>query len=142
MVIMIRNQIFAAALIAAVSAPAFAQDLESILDEADKSNQATSAKASAPKAYSALYYVLQSKIPNPHPDQSHFIQLVEAAEWDKALLQYPVAFEGMPVTGLELLFRVEEPGQIHSEIRRLWKDAASNNHPAWGLANITWKPGF
>ena len=76
---MIRNQIFAAALIAAVSAPAFAQDLESILDEADKSNQATSAKASAPKAYSALYYVLQSKIPNPHPDQSHFIQLVEAA---------------------------------------------------------------
>lgn len=155
-----------AGMLASIGAPLMAQDLESILDEADKSNEAASAKnpaPKAPKAYSALYYVLQSKVPKPHPDQSHFIQLVEAGEWDKALLQYPIAFEGtpfqktadgralfalahfnagMPITGLELLFRVEEPGKIHSEIRRLWKEAAVPSHPAWDLAQITWKPGF
>lgn len=157
-----KRVVLAAALIAVQGARA--QDLESILDEADKATQAGSAKpASAPKAYSALYHVLQSKIKNPHPDQSHFIQLVEAGEWDKALLQYPVAFEGktfqktadgkalfalahfnagMPVTGLELLFRVEDPGHIHPEIRRLWKEAATPTHPAWELANITWKSAF
>jgi tetratricopeptide (TPR) repeat protein len=154
----------AAGLLASLSAPLMAQDLESILDEGDKANQAGPAKpAAASKAYSALYYVLKSKIPNPHPDQSLFIQLIEAGEWDKALLQYPIAFEGkafqktadgralfalthfnagMPITGLELLFRVEDPGKIHPEIRRMWKEAAAPSHPAWELAQITWKPGF
>lgn len=155
-----KQNITAALLILGVATPAFAQDLESILGEGDKKSAASK---SAPKNYSALYYALQSKIPNPHPDQSLFMQLAEAGEWDKALLQFPVAFEGksfqktpdgraifalshfnagMPVTGLELLFRIEEPGKINPEIRRLWQNAAGKEHPAWGLAQITWKSAF
>ncbi len=150
--------IFAAGLLVAVGA--HAQDLESILNDATPDKSAAVAK---PKAYSALYHVLQSKVPNPHPDQSHFIQLAEAGEWDKALLQFPVAFEGkpfqksadgralfalahfnagMPVTGLELLFRLDEPNKIHSEIKRMWKEAASPQHPAWDIASIKWKSAF
>jgi len=161
MVIMMRWKTLTAATLVALAGPALAQDLESILDAADAKQ---SEKASTPaKAYSALFYILQSQMPNPHPDQSHFIRLVESAEWDKALLQYPVAFEGssfqksadgralfalahfnsgMPVTGLELLFRIEEPGKIHPEIRRLWKEAANEKQAAWDLAQITWKPAF
>lgn len=152
------------ALIASSGSSVLAQDLESILDEAaGKPAQGTSAQPAAAKTYSAIYYAIQAQIKNPHPEQSHFIQLLEAAEWDKALLQYSVAFEGsdfqksqdgralfalahfksgMPVTGLELLFQLEEPGKIHSEIRRLWKEAATPAHHAWELAQITWKPAF
>ncbi len=154
-----------AALLVSSGAAVQAQDLESILDEAagKPAQGATNQAASAAKTYSAIYYAIQAQIKNPNPEQSHFIQMLEAAEWDKALLQYSVAFEGsdfqksqdgralfalahfksgMPVTGLELLFQLEEPGKIHSEIRRLWKEAAAPAHHAWELAQITWKPAF
>ena len=138
-----------------------AQDLESILDAAEKD---TPPAAGLPaKSYSALYYALTAKVPHPKPDQSQFINLVEEGAWDKALLTYPVAFEGsdfqksadgravfalahfkagMPVTGLELLFALGEPNQIHPEVRRLWKEAADEKNPAWDLAQVTWKPAF
>lgn len=153
----------AAAVLATTGSWVAAQDLESILEEADRSANGTTNPSAPTKALSALFYVLQSQLPNPHPDQSHFIRLVESGEWDKALLQYPVAFEGsafqksadgralfalshfnagMPVTGLELLFRIEEPGKIHPEIRRLWKEAANGKQAAWDLAQISWKPAW
>lgn len=138
------------------AAMAHAQDLESILNATGPTDPAT-------KTYSTLQHVLLSKIPHPSLEQSQVIQSVETGDWQKALLQYSQAFDGtafqnsedgralfalihfkagMPVTGLEMLFKVEQPGKIHSEVRRLWKEAAPEKAMAWDLAKVVWKPEF
>ncbi len=156
-----------AALLGSLSLPvfAFAEDLESILDQGSVARD-TKGKPKAVNekpAESPLMRVLKAQFKKPHPDQSHFIELVEAGEWDKALLQYRAAFEGtpfqrsangralfayshfkagMPVNGLELLFQIEDPAKIDPEIRRLWVEAAPENHYAWSQARIKWNPKF
>ncbi|MBX3022901.1 MAG: hypothetical protein KF799_14600 [Bdellovibrionales bacterium] len=135
------------------------ESLESLLDDAKPGDGAT--KAQSPN--SALFYILQTLLTDPTPDQSLFIRHMEAGDWGKALIQYPVAFDkstfektpngkalfalahfknGMPVTGLELLFNIDQPNKIHPEIRRLWREAAPENHFAWTLAQINWSPTF
>jgi hypothetical protein len=147
----------------ALSQIAMADDMESMFDDANggKKPKSSSEKTST---VSPLFYILQTQIKNPTPDQSVFVRYIEADEWDKALLQFPVAFEGtpfqkspngralwalahfkagLPVTGLELLFKnVEKPGDVHAEIRTMWKNAAPAGHPAWDLAAIKWRPAF
>lgn len=158
--------ILSAALLSSLSAPVFADDLESILDEGAaaievKKNPALK-KAVAP-GESPLMLMMKAEFKKPTPDQSHYIQLVEAGEWDKALLQYSVAFEGtpfqrsatgramfglthfkagLPIVGLELLFQVENADKIHSEVARLWAEAAPISHYAWNQARIKWSPKF
>jgi tetratricopeptide (TPR) repeat protein len=141
---------------------AHAEDLEKLLDSGSRPEAEASVKKEA-GANSALFYILETLLPNPTPDQSMFIRDIEASDWNKALIHYPVAFDGtpfqktpngralfalahfksgMPVTGLELLFNIDQPRQIHPEIRKMWREAAPVNHYAWGLAQIKWNPAF
>lgn len=147
----------------ALSQVALADDMESMFDDAAEGKK-TKSSAEKSATVSPLFYILQTQIKNPTPDQSVFVRYIEADEWDKALLQYPVAFEGtafqksangralfalchfkagLPVAGLELLFKnVDKPGEVHAEIRTMWKNAAPAGHPAWDLAQIKWRPVF
>ncbi|HMN69318.1 MAG TPA: hypothetical protein PKC28_12315 [Bdellovibrionales bacterium] len=143
----------------------FADDMESLFDEATVKGKPVKKAEKPARTASALYYVVQAQLPkNPHPDQSLFLNHIENGDWEKALLQFPVAFEGtafqrsengralfalahfhsgMPMVGLETLFKtVDNPRQIHPEIRRLWQEAAPAEHFAWDLAEIRWAPGF
>lgn len=152
-----RGALLAALLILAPAAQA--QELENLFDSAAQ----TGGDSKKAAANSALFYVLQTLLPDPTPDQSLFVRHIESGDWNKVLLQYPVAFgnsdfqktangralfalahfkAGMPVSALELLFAIEQPRQIHPEIRRLWKEAAPEHHYAWQLAQIAWNPGF
>lgn len=147
----------------AVSQISLADDMESLFDDANDGKKTTTTAQKA-ATVTPLFYILQTQVPNPTSDQSVFVRYIESQEWDKALLQFPVAFEGtpfqkspngralfalthfkagLPVTGLEYLFKnVDNPGQVHAEIRTMWKNAAPSDHPVWDLAQIKWKPAF
>ncbi len=162
---MIRRSLMATGLsLLAAGQMALADDMESMFDEANEGKKTTTSATKKTAPVSPLFYILQTQIQNPTPDQSVFVRYIESDEWDKALLQFPVAFEGtafqkspngralwalahfkagLPVTGLELLFKnVENPGQVHAEIRTMWKNAAPAGHFAWDLAAIKWRPAF
>lgn len=160
-----KNLFVTAVLLGTLSAPAFADDLESILDEGAAAREVKQRVAKGEQTPEdnpfALYMKKQFK--KPTPDQSHFTQLFINGEWDKALLQFKPAFEstsfgrtpngraifalthfkaGMPVIGLEMLFQANDADKIDPVIRTLWSEAAPASNPAWDQARIKWAPSF
>jgi tetratricopeptide (TPR) repeat protein len=97
-------------------------------------------------------------------EQNIFLQFVDSGDFEKALFQWPMAFEdttfgkeptgralyawllfknGIQVLALERLLGIEQPAQIASELKNLWKEAAPDTHPVWdniGIAVATWNP--
>lgn len=151
-------------LVLALSFKAQAQDLESILDEGSQKPAAKVVKKE--KAVSQGHPVtvaVKKQVQTLNSEQQIFLRFVEAAEWDKATLQFLQAFEGtafqksssgralfgyvqfqagLPITGTETLFLAENPNQIAFEIAELWKKALPVNHFAWDMARVGWSPAW
>ncbi len=161
---MIKTHLCLTTALICLSLHAKGEDLEGLFDSAiDPSLPKKEHSASQSSPLGILAYLLQDELPKPHPDQSLFIRHIENGDWNKALLQFKVAFEGhsfqqsangkalfalahirsgLPVTGLERLFTLENPRKVHPEIRRMLKEALPESHPAWGLADIQWRAEF
>jgi hypothetical protein len=93
-------------------------------------------------------------------EQNIFLQFFEAGEFEKALYQWPAAFDGtafgktpsgqalnalmlfkngIQVTSLEMLLSISQPKQIDQFIIQKWREAAPDNAPVWGSINTaTW----
>jgi tetratricopeptide (TPR) repeat protein len=137
-----------------------AQDLESLLSEAAKEPAKKNAEAMAD---SRLARSLKTLLLKTNSEQNVFLRHVEAQAWNKALLQFPSAFEGtqfqkssngrallalmqlkagLTLTGVETLFQMADPKEMDSELKREWKEALPPGHFAWNLAQIQWAPGW
>jgi hypothetical protein len=157
-----RGKAAGCALVLGLSPLLWADELESLFDSA---NTAKTENVGATKADESMWIrFIRTQLANPLPDQSLFIQSVEQGEWNKAVLQYSAAFEGtalqkspngralyalvhfkagLPVTGLELLFKtVENISEVHPELRTMWSAAAPGDHPAWKTAQLRWSPSY
>jgi len=135
-----------------------ASDLESILDEGSQSKATKAAPASGKTT--PLAQSVKKALGNVNSEQNIFLRYVENAEWEKAVLQFPGAFEGtafqksangrallgymqfqagLPVTGVQTLFMAANPKEINSTLREEWKKIAPVDHFSWDLAQVEWQ---
>jgi predicted negative regulator of RcsB-dependent stress response len=106
--------------------------------------------------------VLSKVITSPTAEQNIFTQFFDKGEMEKALYQWPVAFDetefgksvtgralynyllvrnGIRVTGLEGLLALEKPEAIAPEVLKLWKDSVSETDDAWRFVTVNnWQP--
>lgn len=97
-------------------------------------------------------------------EQNIFLQFFDKGEYEKALYQWPAAFDGtafakapsgralnalvlfrngIQVTSLEMLLAIENPKQIDGYILQKWREIAPDNAPVWGVINTaTWNQGW
>ncbi len=97
-------------------------------------------------------------------EQNIFLQFFDKGEFEKALYQWPTAFDqmafaktpsgralnalllyknGIQVTSLEMLLAIETPKKIDEFILQKWREAAPDNAPVWGVINTaTWSPAW
>lgn len=138
-----------------LSAAVYAQDMEALLDG--------KAETQTRRNQSFLADTVRSLLGNPTPEQNFFLRQIEDGHWTEALIQYGPAFNntsfeatengialkglmffkaGMPVTGLEELFIVQDPKKIHFQLINEWREAAKEDHKAWFVARIKWAQGW
>jgi len=138
-----------------------ASDLESILDEGSQSKAAKASQASGKTT--PLAQSVKKALGNVNSEQNIFLRYVENAEWEKAVLQFPGAFEGtafqksangrallgyvqfqagLPVTGVQTLFMAANPKEINSTLREEWKKIAPVDHFSWDLAQVEWQDSW
>lgn len=135
-----------------------ADDLESLLDGESQAEPAVA------RQQSFLVDTIRSlQDGKSTSEQNIFFRQLEAAQWDKALLQYQAAFggtvfektangkalsallkfkAGLTATGLEEFFAVEEPKKVHFHLLNLWKEAAHEKHPSWSVAQVRWNEAW
>ena len=58
----------------------------------------------------------------------------------QALYAFLIFQSGLPITGLNELFRTLEPKKIHLSIQKLWKMHIDHNHFVWNYAILKWSP--
>jgi hypothetical protein len=97
-------------------------------------------------------------------EQNIFLQFFDKGEFEKALYQWPAAFDesafaktpsgkalnalvlfknGIQVTSLEMLLAIEEPKKIDEYILQKWREVAPDNAPVWASINTaTWNNGW
>ena len=141
---------------------AAAQDLESILDEGSKVNKVVKTPVGAVQT-TPLAQAMKKTIGRPNSEQNIFLRYLEGGEWEKATLQFPMAFEGtsfqkssngralfgfvqfqagLPVTGVQTLFMASNPKEINPTLREEWRKVAPADHFAWTLAKIEWESAW
>ncbi|MDX9730365.1 MAG: hypothetical protein RBT63_01215, partial [Bdellovibrionales bacterium] len=98
------------------------------------------------------------------PEQNIFLQFFDKGDFEKALYQWPAAFDGtafsktssgralnalvlfkngIEVTSLEMLLGIEKPKEIDGFILQRWREAAPDNAPVWASINTaTWNQGW
>ena len=139
-----------------------AEELEQILENPGEPKSARPV-AMPPKAREPVAEWLNKQLRKPKAEQNLFIRHLEVGAWDKALLQFGPAFEGtafqktangralfallhvkagLPVTGLELLFRLDKPGQVDEAIRKSQRESLPESHWSWSLAQVQWRRDF
>ncbi len=135
-------------------------------------SQAASAKDSPKEALKApaqeLARLARVLAPRPSAEQTIFIEILNSEQLEKALFQWPSAFEesavgatpsgealgallnyhnGLRVYALESLLTIEQPEKIHAELRSVWKRTVPENAYEWSLINAKlwrsqWKTVF
>ncbi len=97
-------------------------------------------------------------------EQNIFLQFFDKGEFEKALYQWPAAFDnsgfaktpsgralnalvlfknGIQVTSLEMLLSIEEPKKIDPYILQKWREVAPDNSAVWASINTaTWNQGW
>lgn len=139
-----------------------AEDLEGLL-EGKSSAQNQNGEAQLIRGQSLLADAIRSMAQVSTPEQNFFMRNIEKQEWSEALINWDSAFggkpfetsesgkalraylqfkAGLPVTGLENLFAIDEAKKIHFLLLNMWREAAPETHPAWLVSRITWKPDF
>jgi hypothetical protein len=96
----------------------------------------------------------------PTPEQKIFVDFLGNGEFEKALFQWPFAFDrtefaktpsgqalkavvmfknGIRITALENLLSVDEPKKIDPVVLKLWKEAAPDTSDVWALVPVAQK---
>ncbi|CAN5563351.1 hypothetical protein BH10BDE1_BH10BDE1_29220 [soil metagenome] len=97
-------------------------------------------------------------------EQNIFLQFFDKGEFDKALYQWPAAFDesafaktpsgkalnalvlfknGIQVSSLEMLLSIEDPKKIDEYILQKWREVAPDNAPVWASINTaTWNKAW
>ncbi len=140
-----------------ISTQSFAAGDDELLDLLGNGASAPTAK---PK--SAQPSEIRKVLKNPTAEQNIFIQFFDKGEIDKALFQWPTAFDGtafaktasgkalndlllfrngIKVTALESLLTIEKPDSMAPSLAKMWQEAAPVADPAWGLVQVAkWNP--
>ncbi|MFN7730036.1 MAG: hypothetical protein ACK5P7_12830 [Bdellovibrio sp.] len=165
MAAMIRKYVCLASFMALSGTVAFAaEDLESLLDGDSKAQSGQAPAVKTAREQSFLVDTVRSlQDSRPTSEQNIFFRHLEAAHWEKALIQSQAAFggtgfersangqalqallkfkSGLTTTGLEEMFAIREPKKIHFHLLSLFKEAATENHPAWKIALLTWNEAW
>lgn len=140
-----------------------ADDLESILDQGSQATKAAKTAPAVAAKTTPLAQSMKKAIGTTNSEQSIFLRYLENGEWDKAVLQFPNAFEGtafqkssngralmgyvqfqagLPVTGIQTLFMASNPKEINTTLREEWQKIAPVDHFAWDLAQVQWQPAW
>ena len=144
----------------ALSSTAFAAEGDDELMDILGNGAAPSSHKTKSKEVSELRKVL----PKATAEQNIFIQFFDKGDVEKALYQWPSAFDGsafaktangkalnallfyrngMKVTGLESLLMIEKPDQIAEPLRKMWVEAAPVSDQVWSLIQVAkWNPKF
>ncbi len=133
--------------------PAFADDLFNILDSRTSPNDLDiGKKVQTLKNFRKL-------IKHPTAEQNIFFRFLSEGKVEKALYQWPLAFgntssfaagdtggalygyllfkNGLPLTGLEVLF-TKNPRQIHPLLVQLWQALMQFNVRLWAITSVQW----
>ncbi|MBK7891370.1 MAG: hypothetical protein IPJ84_11130 [Bdellovibrionales bacterium] len=148
-------------------AGAWAADGDELLDllgggapagQAVKGEKGAAAGAKAKEGEGLLARSIKTAQGRLTAEQNIFVQFFDNGEMDKALYQWPAAFEGtayaksasgralnalllfkngIQVTALEMLLSIEKPKEIEGYITQKWREAAPDNAPVWAAINPT-----
>ncbi len=152
---MLVKSITMVALLSGVHSVAFAEDdLMSILE--GKTSQ------SATQFVESEEVAKLKKAVNPSsPEQNIFFQFLVEKNYEKALFQWNMAFNGssfqqtetgkaleallnfkngLQLTGVENLMAIQEPQKIDATVISLWKESLNDKDTVWSMAQITWNP--
>lgn len=113
---------------------------------------------------SAVRKTLEKAIGKLSAEQTIFVQFIEKNDFERALYQWPSAFDGSefsksengvalnaflllkngtPIYALEQLLAIENPEKVAETLRGWWKDAAPVTHSAWSHVNPrVWKAAW
>lgn len=152
---------FAIVALGLLSQPAWSQEAPAAGGE-DELLSILDGTGGAGPAASAAKSPLRKLAPSATAEQNIFFQFIEKNDFERALFQWAPAFEKttfirsadgqalkayllfqnqMTVSGLENLLMVNEPKKINSDLIQLWRQAATEAHPAWGQVWIEkWNP--
>ncbi len=140
---------------AEAQAVAPASDMEALLEG--------KAESQVKRNQSFLADSVRSLLGTVSPEQNLFLRHLEDGQWMAALIQFAPAFNntkfetgenglalraflffksGMPVTGLEELFAVQDPKKIHFQLINEWREAAKEDNKAWFVARLKWSQGW
>jgi hypothetical protein len=97
-------------------------------------------------------------------EQNIFVSFIDQNQFDKALYQWPSAFEGttfsksptgralnafvlfkngIQVTALEQLLMIDRPKEVDSHLLQTWREMAPDNAPVWAAINPSvWHQGW
>ncbi|HRK08695.1 MAG TPA: hypothetical protein PLZ57_13065 [Pseudobdellovibrionaceae bacterium] len=97
-------------------------------------------------------------------EQNIFVSFIDQNQFDKALYQWPSAFEGtsfaksptgralnafvlfkngIQVTALEQLLMIDRPKEVDSYLQQAWREMAPDNAPVWAAINPSvWHQGW
>lgn len=139
-------------------------DLLSILSE----GEGAAASATGPNGTTAKTEkkpsLLKGVLEKPTAEQNIFMEFFDRGEMEKALYQWPVAFEGsefaksasgkalhayllhrngIRVAGLESLLAIEKPEEIRPQVTQAWKDSVSETDDVWRFIVVpSWKAAW
>jgi hypothetical protein len=102
------------------------------------------------------------KAVNPQTgDQNIFFQNLVDKNYEKALFQWALAFNGqafgisetgkaleaylyykngLKLTGVESLLAIKEPQKIDATVLTMWKETSVSQEPVWNFAQVQWQP--
>lgn len=154
----------AATLLSSPAVRAEEDELLNILGGKTGSGKSASKKGAASDGTSFLSKAIVSSQGRVSAEQNIFLQFFDNDEFDKALYQWPAAFDGtafgkspsgralnallvfkngIQVTALEQLLAIETPKQIDGAIVQKWREAAPDNAPVWSnISTSTWNDGW
>ena len=140
-----------------LSSKAFAADDDELLSLIGNGAARTPKKVKATEL-SELGKILK----NPTAEQNIFLQFFDKGEFEKALYQWPTAFDGssfgasasgkalyslllyrngIKITALESVLAISQPDAINPALIKMWVEAAPVSDPTWSLIQIgKWNP--
>jgi tetratricopeptide (TPR) repeat protein len=160
------SAILASTLVAGATSARADEELLNILGVSGQQERSADAPETA-KRESLIRKVLQKAGAKFTAEANIFVQFFDQGDMEKALYQWPAAFEkpnvsafarsatgraiwaylmfrnGLVVTGAEAYLAIEKPTEIASEVQGLWREAANDTHLVWSLVDSRlWKPAW
>ncbi|MCB0357556.1 MAG: hypothetical protein KDD40_11140, partial [Bdellovibrionales bacterium] len=111
--------------------------------------------------HSELEQVLKNEIGTVTAEQNIFFTFLRKNEFEKALFQWPAAFEdskfaetpsgqalyaylilknSMPIIALEKLFQIKDVNKIPRLLKQIWHLEVPSEHRVWRSAHLQWRP--